>query len=85
MSYLRRLSLKQLRSFQTMLFTLLKEILSPDILCCLQIGKPLFQLLGVEIKAFVLIAPRIPQLLTKRLQEKIEVGTLSKVLTLCYV
>ena len=82
MKYLQTFSLRQSRSFQDKLLTMLETCWSPGVLCLWRIGKFFTQLLGVEIRAFVLKYPEISKLLNEKLTATKEVVALSEVLTL---
>ena len=84
MSYLQGFSLRQSRSFQAKLFSMLDTCWSPGVLCLRGISKSFSQLLGVEIKAFVLKYPEIFKFLSGKLTHTKEVLALSEALTLWY-
>lgn len=84
MPYLQGFALRQSRSFQSKLFSILESCWSPDELCLWRISKSFSQLLGTEIKAYVLKCPDISKLLNGKLSTTKEVKALSQALTIWY-
>ena len=61
--YLRSFSKRQGYGFESKLFKILKTVWSGGVYCLWRLNKKLSQLLGVEIKAFVLKYPELAKLL----------------------
>ena len=61
-SYLRLFAGRQGYRFESKLFKILKTVWSAGVLCLWRVKKKFSQLLGIEIKAFVLKCPKIATL-----------------------
>ena len=87
-SYLRSFAGRQGHKFESKLFNILKTVWSAGVLCLLRVKKKFSQLLGIEVKAFVLQCPVIATLLRSPesgLRHTPEVVLLAKSLDLWYV
>ena len=87
-SYLRSFAGRQGHRLESKLFKILKTVWSAGVLCLWQVKKKFSQLLGIEIKAFVLKCPEIATLLRSKeggLRQTPQVVALAKALDLWYV
>ena len=87
-SYLQSFAGRQGHKFESKLFKILKTVWSAGVLCLWRVKKKFSQLLGIEIKAFVLQCPVIATLLRSPesgLRQTPEVVSLAKALDLWYV
>ena len=85
--YLRDFSILQGYNFEFKLFGILNEVWSESVQCLWRLNKKVSQLLGVEIKAFVLKYPDIANLLRSkegRLEQIEELVSLARALDLWY-
>ena len=87
-SYLRSFAGRQGHKFELKLFKILKTVWSAGVLCLWRVKKKFKQLLGIEVKAFVLQCPVIATLLRSPesgVRQTPEVVSLAKALDLWYV